>query len=124
MKIRNLCAFVLINWLVWCILSLFYFKTGGFSGDFYGNLFTVFFIPGQMSLFAAGLFILSLPFRFSSARAHCKPRLPRGGDFSHFFLYWTLSSIPNTAFTLALRCWNSFLGRPGGKSLCFRPLLG
>ena len=69
MKIRNLCAFVLINWLVWCILSLFYFKTGGFSGDFYGNLFTVFFIPGQMSLFAAGLFILSLPFRLIGPRA-------------------------------------------------------
>lgn len=86
MKIRNLCAFVLINWLVWCILSLFYFKTGGFSGDFYGNLFTVFFIPGQMSLFAAGLFILSLPFRLIGPRALQAAATAWGGIFSLFFV--------------------------------------
>ena len=86
MKIRNLSLFALINWLLWCILSLFYFKTGGFAGDFYGSLFTAFFIPGHILLFALGLFILSLPFRLIGPRALQAAATVWGGIFSLFFV--------------------------------------
>lgn len=61
MNIRRLSSFIFFNLLIWCVLSLAYFKTNGFYTDTLGIVFTSLFIPGHLFLFAICLFLLTIP---------------------------------------------------------------
>ena len=69
MNIRRLFSFVFFNFLLWCLLSLSYFKTNGFFTDNLGLIFTALFIPGHLFLFAIGLLVLILPWLWIGPRA-------------------------------------------------------
>ncbi len=69
MKIKHLFSFVLLEFILWCALCLIYFFVSGFYPSWTGALFTTLFIPGQMFLFATGLFVLLVLCRLIGPRA-------------------------------------------------------
>lgn len=85
MNIKDIFCFCLLNMAVWCLGSLIYFFTGGFYADAPGILFTLFSIPGQLMLFALGLFVLILPWKLAGSRAAFGAACVLGTCFLLFF---------------------------------------
>lgn len=69
MNYKQIFSFCLLEFLLFCLLSLIYFAVSGFYPSWTGALFTALFIPGQMFLFAAGLMILVLLGRFTGPKS-------------------------------------------------------
>lgn len=85
MKGKNLAAFCFFNFILWCLCSLLYFRTGGFFTDGLGLTFTALFILGHLFLFGLGICLLSAPWRLLGQRPLACAAVGWGTLFTLFF---------------------------------------
>lgn len=118
-NIRRLFSFVFFNFLLWCLLSLSYFKTNGFFTDNLGIVFTSLFIPGHLFLFAVGLFLLALPWMFIGPKTFKTASILLALLVTLFFAVDTLV-FSQYRFHISLAMLQLFFG-PAGKEIFVFP---
>lgn len=120
MNIRRLFSFVFFNFLLWCLLSLSYFKTNGFFTDNLGLIFTALFIPGHLFLFALGLLVLILPWLWIGPRAFKASAVWWATLITLFFAVDSLV-FSQYRFHVSLAMLQLFFGPAGKEIFVFPP---
>lgn len=119
MNIKNLFWFCVLNLACWCLAALVYFFTSGFYTDLPGVLFTVFSVPGQFFLFAAGLFILTAPWRMVGPRAAFAAAVSWGVLFN-LFIAADIFVYTQYRFHISMAMLELFFG-PAGREIFVFP---
>lgn len=119
MNTKQIFWFSLLNLTVWCAGSLVYYFTGGFYADVPGILFTLFSIPGQMTLFALGLFVLVLPWRMIGTRTAFWAACAWGTAFM-LFLAADVFVYTQYRFHISMAMLELFFG-PAGREIFVFP---
>ncbi len=118
MNVRNLFWFSFFCFCLWCAAALTYFCVGGFYTDVPGLLFTVFFIPGQLSLFMAGLFFLSFVWCPAGPRALFWAAVFWGSFWTLFFVL-DIFVFTQYRFHISMAMLELFFGPAGSDIFVF-----
>lgn len=111
---------MVLEYIIWCLLCLIYFFISGFYPSWTGALFTTFFIPGQMFLFALGLFILLLIFGLFGKRSALGAAIGIGGLFN-LALLLDIFVYTQYRFHISYAMLQLFFG-PAGREIFVFPI--
>lgn len=119
MNAKSFFWFIVLCAVLWGLISLVYFFTGGFYWDAPGLIFGLSSIPGQILLFALGLSLLAGLCRFMGPKAVVAGCTAFGGVFTLFFL---LDAFVFTQyrFHIGLAMLELFFG-PAGREIFVFP---
>ena len=116
-KKDNLFTFITVNGLLWCFISLGFFKINGFYGDFPGLSFTVLSLA-HIFLFAWLMGLLCLPFKYV-AKPALKFVCVFWGSFFSLFLLIDLFVFSQYRFHIGLAMLKLFFGPAGSEIFVF-----
>ena len=117
-KKNNLFAFVAINGLLWCLISLGYFKINGFYTDILGIIFTSLFLFSHTFLFAWFMGLLCLPFKYI-AKPALKFACVFWGSLFSVFLFIDLFVFSQYRFHIGLAMLELFFGPASSEIFVF-----
>ncbi|MGB2578789.1 hypothetical protein AAIR98_000708 [Elusimicrobium simillimum] len=118
MRLKNIFWFTILNYILWCLLSLKYYTTSGFFADFWGLAFMAAAIPGHLAMFAAGLLALTFLARAIGPRAARAACVIFGTLFTLFFII-DISVYSQYRFHISMAMLELFFGPAGGEIFVF-----